>query len=51
MKLHKQEFNPTYPTKWVDSKKVLKPGQDTFVLYEPDIWESLPPRTKKRRKP
>ena len=29
-----REFNPTYKTRWLPSKKVLKPGQKTYLVKE-----------------
>jgi hypothetical protein len=29
-----REFNPTYKTRWLPSKKVLKPGQKTYRVKE-----------------
>ena len=43
-----REFNPTYKTRWLPSKKVLKPGQKTYRLYEPVI-EGLVREARKER--
>tara|TARA_R110002020_G_scaffold130862_3_gene292638 strand:- start:12380 stop:12535 length:156 start_codon:yes stop_codon:yes gene_type:complete len=51
MKLWQREFNPTLRMKWVDSKKVLKPGQQTKVLYEPGILAAIEKIRNKRKKP